>query len=70
MRHPGYAGTFVTYLAMPFLLDSIWALIPGAILCALLVLRTRLEDRFLQENLEGYVDFTKHTRYRLFPGLW
>ncbi len=70
MRHPGYAGTFATYLAIPFLLDSIWALIPGAILCILLVVRTRLEDRFLQENLEGYVDYTKHTRYRLFPGLW
>lgn len=70
MRHPGYAGTVITYLALPVLLNSFWAFLPAVFLCVLLVLRTSLEDEFLQKNLEGYVDFTKRTRYRLIPGIW
>ena len=70
VRHPGYAGTVITYLAIPFLLDSAWALVPAVILVVLLFWRTKLEDRFLQENLTGYKDFTLKTRFRLIPGIW
>jgi protein-S-isoprenylcysteine O-methyltransferase Ste14 len=70
MRHPGYAGTIVTYLATPLMLDSAWAFIPAVILCVLLIVRTRLEDRFLQDNLEGYAGYAQRTRFRLFPGIW
>jgi protein-S-isoprenylcysteine O-methyltransferase Ste14 len=34
------------------------------------VLRTSLEDRFLQENLPGYADYAARVRYRLLPGVW
>ena len=70
VRHPGYAGTVITYLAIPFMLDSTWALIPAVILVGLLFWRTALEDRFLQDNLAGYKDFTQKTRFRLIPGIW
>lgn len=70
VRHPGYAGAFWTYLAIPILLDSLWALIPTVLLIGVLVLRTALEDRTLQEELQGYKEFTQKTRYRLFPGIW
>jgi protein-S-isoprenylcysteine O-methyltransferase Ste14 len=33
-------------------------------------MRTALEDRTLQSELEGYNDYTKRVRYRLVPGLW
>ncbi len=69
-RHPGYAGTVITYLATPVLLHSIWAFLPAVFLCCMLVLRTRLEDEFLQKNLAGYADYAKKTRYRLIPGIW
>ena len=70
VRHPGYAGAFWTYLATPVLLDSLWALIPTVLLIGVLVLRTSLEDRTLQADLPGYMDFTQKTRYCLFPGIW
>ena len=35
-----------------------------------LVVRTALEDRFLQANLAGYADYAPRVRYRLVPGLW
>jgi len=70
IRHPGYAGALWTYLAMPILLDSIWAFIPAILLIGVLVLRTSLEDRTLQDELPGYKEYTRMTRYRLFPGIW
>jgi protein-S-isoprenylcysteine O-methyltransferase Ste14 len=70
IRHPGYAGALWTYLALPILLDSLWAFIPAVLLLGVLVLRTSLEDRTLQAELPGYKEFTQKTRYRLFPGIW
>ena len=70
VRHPGYAGALWTYIAMPILFDSIWAFIPTVLLIGALILRTSLEDRTLQAELPGYKEFTKQTRYRLFPGIW
>lgn len=70
VRHPGYAGALWTYLAIPILLDSIWAFIPALLLVFALVLRTSLEDQTLQAELPGYKEYTQKTRYRLFPGIW
>ena len=70
VRHPSYAGALLAALALPFVLDAIWALIPAALLGAALVLRTALEDRMLNEELDGYLRYAERTRYRLVPGLW
>ena len=70
MRHPGYAGALLLYLATPFFLDSWWTLLPAVFLAIVLVIRTGLEDRTLQEELPGYREYTKKVRYRLLPGLW
>ncbi len=37
---------------------------------ACFVIRTVLEDRTLQKELDGYEAYTKNVRYRLLPGLW
>lgn len=70
VRHPGYSGALWMYLAMPLLLDSVWAFIPAVLLAGVLVLRTSMEDRTLQNELAGYKEFTQKTKYRLFPGIW
>lgn len=70
VRHPGYAGAVWTYLLTPVFLDSLWAFIPVAMTLIVLVIRTALEDRTLQEELPGYKEYIQKTRYRLFPGLW
>jgi len=70
MRHPGYAGGLLSYLATPFFLDASWALLPAALITVLLVVRTALEDRTLQEELPGYREYAKRVRYRLLPGVW
>ncbi|UCH94122.1 MAG: isoprenylcysteine carboxylmethyltransferase family protein [Candidatus Aminicenantes bacterium] len=70
IRHPGYVGTILFTLASPLLLGSLWALIPAGITFIPIVIRTHLEDRTLQEELPGYVDYTKKVRYKLIPYLW
>jgi len=70
IRHPGYAGALLVYLLTPLMLGSLWTLIPSVLTSALLLARTALEDKTLQQELEGYVDYAKETRYRLIPGVW
>jgi len=70
VRHPSYIGTIVYALAAPFMLGSLWALIPALLLAVVVVVRTALEDRTLQAELEGYTEYAQKTRYRLVPGIW
>jgi protein-S-isoprenylcysteine O-methyltransferase Ste14 len=70
VRHPGYIGYIVAAFAAPLALGSLWALIPAAITLCLFVGRTALEDRTLQEELDGYREYAARVRYRLLPGVW
>lgn len=70
VRHPGYVGFGVQPLATALLLGSLWALVPGIVTTVLMVIRTALEDRFLQANLPGYAEYVQRVRYRLVPGVW
>jgi len=45
IRHPGYVGYSVSFLAMSLALGSLWGLIPGGLMACFLVVRTSLEDR-------------------------
>ncbi len=70
VRHPGYAGIIVGCCCSPLALGSWLAAIPMLPCVALFVRRTLIEDRFLQEHLDGYADYAGRVRYRLLPGLW
>ena len=70
VRHPGYAGTGLFNLMLPMVLGSWLAFVPAVLLVGLLVWRTAREDRFLAENLDGYVAYASRVRYRVLPGIW
>ena len=70
VRHPGYSGAILAFLGTPLLLGSWWAFIPTAIGISGYVLRTALEDKTLQLELEGYDDYVEQVHHRLIPGLW
>ncbi len=70
VRHPGYLGFIALALSAPLALGSLWALVCGGISSCLYLLRTVLEDRTLQEELEGYSTYAEQVRYRLLPGIW
>lgn len=70
VRHPGYLGNLIGCIGQPLLLGSWWAFIPAILTILAFTLRTGLEDKTLQEELEGYSDYAKQVRYRLIPGIW
>lgn len=70
VRHPSYAVGILSYLATPFMLDALWALVPAVLVTVGLIVRTALEDRTLQAELDGYANYAQRVRYRLLPGVW
>lgn len=70
VRHPMYTGNVIMMVGIPLALGSYWGLglvIPGLIVLAL---RIRDEERLLQEELDGYREYTQKVRYRLVPCMW
>jgi protein-S-isoprenylcysteine O-methyltransferase Ste14 len=45
-------------------------LLPGALGAILLIIRTALEDKMLQDELDGYREYAGRVCYRLLPGVW
>ena len=70
VRHPMYVACFLLFPGIALALGSFWALIPAALVSVVLVVRTVLEDRTLQNELEGYKEYASRVRYRLIPGVW
>jgi protein-S-isoprenylcysteine O-methyltransferase Ste14 len=70
VRHPGYAGDALAWLAVPFFFSSYWVAIPTVIVLLAYIARIVLEDRALQEELPGYREYAGKVRYRLIPGIW
>lgn len=70
VRHPGYAGGLLAWLATPLFLGALWAYVPVFGVSALVIYRTRMEDQTLLAELPGYADYARRTRFRLLPGVW
>jgi len=69
VRHPGYLAGILFTLSIPLIIGSVFTLIPSGIYSLLMITRTSLEDRVLHKELEGYSEYAKRVRYRLFPGI-
>lgn len=70
IRHPMYFGILLSFLGLPLVLGSLWALVPATIIMGLFVYRTHREDHMLQAGLPGYAEYAREVRYRLLPGIW
>ncbi len=70
MRHPGYAGLIISILAYPFILGSWWGFVLSGISTTIIVIRTALEDRTLQNEMPGYREYARQVKYRLIPLVW
>lgn len=70
IRHPGYAGNILPLPGIVLALGSVWTLIPAAAVLIIAVIRTALEDRTLQKELPGYLEYTAKVKYRLIPFIW
>jgi protein-S-isoprenylcysteine O-methyltransferase Ste14 len=60
----------LSFLGSGLVLGSWWSLLPLIPAVVLMLRRTRLEDRYLREHLEGYDGYAERVRFRLLPGVW
>ncbi|MDX9726328.1 MAG: isoprenylcysteine carboxylmethyltransferase family protein [Bacteroidales bacterium] len=70
IRHPGYFGMIISTLGFPLLLGSLWSIIPVILSISVLVIRTYLEDKTLNNELTGYKEYSDKIRYKLIPKIW
>jgi protein-S-isoprenylcysteine O-methyltransferase Ste14 len=70
IRHPMYTASLLLFLSMPIVLGSVVAVIPMLLFPVGLVLRIRNEEALLINELPGYSEYTKKTKYRLIPYIW
>lgn len=70
VRHPMYLGAVLVILATPFSLGSLLGILVALPLIIVIVFRIIDEEKMLIEELEGYCDYCKETKYRLIPYVW
>jgi protein-S-isoprenylcysteine O-methyltransferase Ste14 len=70
IRHPGYLGGVLFYISTPLIIGSAYAFIPAGIAIILTIIRTILEDKTLQSELDGYLEYSKRVKYKLIPEIW
>jgi protein-S-isoprenylcysteine O-methyltransferase Ste14 len=70
IRHPMYAGAILVFLGAPLALGSWWGFLLTPIAIGGLAWRLLDEERYLRDNLAGYVEYTRAVRYRLVPYIW
>ena len=70
VRHPMYFATLFMFLPLPLILGSLWGLVPIALYPPVIIYRLLDEEKFLRQSLEGYEEYCKKVKYRLFPFLF
>ncbi len=70
VRHPAYLAVLIFCLARILIFGTPLTIATAAIIAVVIILRTYLEDRMLKEQLAGYTEYSRKTRYRLVPYIW
>jgi protein-S-isoprenylcysteine O-methyltransferase Ste14 len=70
VRHPAYLGMMIQSAGFPLLFGSLWSIAPIGLMMILLITRTSLEDQTLLNELNGYLEYSERTQYRIVPGVW
>ncbi len=70
VRHPIYTSAVILYVGLALTYAAWWTALPAVVVVAAYVLKARLEDGFLADQLPGYRAYQAKVRFRLIPGVW
>jgi protein-S-isoprenylcysteine O-methyltransferase Ste14 len=70
VRNPMYSSAALYFIGMSLALGSYWGLIPAILTILGLVWRLFDEEKFLAQNLPGYMDYCAKVRWHLIPGVF
>ena len=70
VRHPMYMATLLLFLSMPLVLGSVFALVIFLAYPLIISFRIKHEEKFLEQELQGYKEYKQKVKYRLIPFIW
>lgn len=70
VRHPMYSVTLLLFLSMPIVLGSVYAFLIFLAYPFIIAKRIKHEEKFLEEELDGYREYKRKVKYRLIPFIW
>ena len=70
VRHPMYSVTLLLFLSMPMILGSVYSFLIFLAYPFIIAKRIKHEEKFLEEELDGYREYKQKVKYRLIPFIW
>ena len=70
VRHPMYTATILMFLSIPLILGSFISFLVFLIYPILIVRRIKNEEKVLEKDLKGYIEYKKKVKYKLIPFIW
>ena len=70
VRHPMYSVTVLLFLSMPIVLGSVYAFLIFLAYPFIIAKRIKHEEKFLEQELDGYRAYKQKVKYRLIPFIW
>ena len=70
VRHPMYSATLLLFLSMPIVLGSLYSFLIFLAYPFLIAKRIQYEEKFLEQELDGYIQYKQKVKYRLIPFVW
>ena len=70
IRHPMYSITILLFLSIPVVLGSWWSFICFLPYPVIIIIRIQNEEAILEADLNGYSEYKKRVKYKIFPLIW
>ena len=70
IRHPMYGATVIMFLSIPVVLGSWWSFICFLPYVVIIAHRISNEEKVLEAELDGYVEYKQKVKYKLIPFIW
>ena len=65
-----YAATILLFLTMPLILGSMISFVIFLVYPFIIARRIKNEEKVLERELSGYVEYEKKVKYRVVPFVW
>ena len=70
VRHPMYSSTLILFLSMPLVLGSVYSFPVFLLYPFIIFKRIKDEEKLLEKELNGYLEYKQKVKYRLIPFIW
>ena len=70
VRHPMYSVTIILFLSIPLVLGSVFSFLVFLFYPFIIAKRIRNEEKVLEKELDGYMEYKQRVKYKVIPFIW